>query len=160
MIMTGTAGTGKSRTLRAIVRRRRERELANGKTEEQSAGSCISAAPTGCASFHMKYGATTLHRAFGLGIDYCAPTQNQRLLQERARRFRAARLFILDEFSMIGRQMLGKLVFRVAEALRSASREFGRDVTMGGRDLLLAGDLRQAKPLGDEAALHERPIQG
>jgi hypothetical protein len=160
MIMTGTAGTGKSRTLRAIVRRRRERVLANGKTEEQSAGSCISAAPTGCASFHMKYGATTLHRAFGLGIDYCAPTQNQRTLRERARRFRAARLFILDEFSMIGRQMLGKLVFRVAEALRSASREFGRDVTMGGRDLVLAGDLRQAKPLGDEALYKNGPYKG
>jgi len=160
MIMTGTAGTGKSRTLRAIVRRRREREMAKGKTEEESARCCISAAPTGCASFQMKYGATTLHRAFGLGIDFCGPTQNVSVLAARARRFRAARLFVLDEFSMIGRQMLGKIVFRVAEALRSASREFGRDVTMGGRDLLLTGDVRQAKPLGDDPLYKNGPYKG
>ena len=50
---------------------------------------------------------------------------------------------VFDEFSMIGRQMMGKIVFRVFEGL-------GGNGTMGGCDVVLVGDLKQATPIGDD----------
>jgi len=78
----------------------------------------------------------------------------------RVRRLRAARLYVFDEFSMIGRQQFGRVEFRVKEALPSAKREFGRDVTLGGRDVVLAGDVRQMKCIGDESMFKEGPYRG
>ena len=42
---------------------------------------------------------------------------NRVALAKRARRFKAASLVGFDEFSMIGRQMLGKVKYKVEEAL-------------------------------------------
>ena len=44
---------------------------------------------------------------------------------------------------MLGKQMTGKLLFKVREVL-------GGHATMGGRDTILCGDVRQAPPIGDE----------
>ena len=80
IFMTGTAGMGKSRTARGIAgaRWRRARAAAARElrelSEEEVRGACVLAAPTGCASFQMKFGATTLHRAFGLTFsNFCGP---------------------------------------------------------------------------------------
>ncbi len=62
----GSAGTGKSRTTRAIVKRRRQRARAAGKGEYETTNTCVLAAPTGCASFQMKFGAATAHRVYGI----------------------------------------------------------------------------------------------
>jgi hypothetical protein len=93
----------------------------------------------------MKFGAATVHRTFGVPVGYCGPTRDKHSVRflDRQRRLRAAWLFVLDEFSMVGRQMLGKVVYRVGEALGTAT-------TMGGRDVILSGDVRQAQPVGDE----------
>ena len=115
----GSAGTGKSRTTRAIVKRRRQRARAAGKGEYETSNNCVLAAPTGCASFQMKFGAATIHRIFGVPVGFCGPVKDKHgneNFQKRLRRMKLATLFVLDEFSMIGRQMLGKIVFKVAEA--------------------------------------------
>ena len=65
LMLTGYAGSGKSRTLRAIVRSERRVLKNHGADPETVRNCCKLAAPTGCASFHMKYGATTAHRLFG-----------------------------------------------------------------------------------------------
>ena len=52
------------------------------------------------------------------------------------------------------------MAFRVNEALPSARREFGREVTLGGRDVVLAGDVRQMKCIGDESMFKEGPYRG
>ena len=134
-----------------------------GRSAEESGRACLLAAPTGCASFQMKYGATTVHRAYGIQPRrYCGPTHDKQsnYFLSRVARLRAARLYVLDEFSMIGRQQLGRIDFRVQEALASARREFGRDVSLGGRDVLMAGDVRQISPIGDESMFKEGPYTG
>ena len=50
--------------------------------------------------------------------------------------------------------------FRLRDALPSAQREFGREVTLAGRDGILAGDERQMKPIGDESLFKEGPYTG
>ena len=52
-------------------------------------------------------------------------------------------------FLMIGRQMLGKIVFKVAEALGKVPEEFAEEVSLGGRDVVMAGDVKQAQPVGE-----------
>ncbi len=77
LVLSGGAGSGKSTTVRAIVRAQRERKTRtlggaravrrDGK-QQQVKLSCVLSAPTGTASFQMKYGATTAHRAWGVPI--------------------------------------------------------------------------------------------
>ena len=87
--------------------------LSDDEREERAKNSCLLAAPTGCASFQLKYGATTLHRAFGVPVGYCGPWSAGALKGKRYARLRArllqAELFVMDELSMIGRSMLGKI---------------------------------------------------
>ena len=73
------------------------------KFEERVKNSCILAAPTGCASFQLGYGASTLHRVFGIPVGYCGPAKardGQRFLRMKTRLTQAC-LFVLDEMSMI-----------------------------------------------------------
>ena len=88
-----------------------------GKTQAQASQCTLSAAPTGCAAFHMKYGATTAHRAFGVGIRRCAPWTNAQRQAEKGAfkksydRLKKATFVVLDEISMIGQQFLDNIVF-------------------------------------------------
>ena len=56
-----------------------------------------------------------------------------------------AELIVIDEFSMVGRAMAGKIVYRTKEILGGAATS-----TMGGKDVLISGDSKQAPPIGDE----------
>ena len=122
-----------------------------GMDAEGIAARCVLAAPTGCASFQMKHGAATIHRAFGVPIGFCGPVRDKTSSQflKRQQRLQKSVLMIFDEFSMIGRQMAGKIVYKVAEYLGTMETDFGRAVTLGGRDVILAGDPRQACPIGE-----------
>ena len=51
MLLVGTAGCGKSSTVRSIVRSRRASAVARGESLQMARGSCVLGAPTGCASF-------------------------------------------------------------------------------------------------------------
>ena len=173
MFLTGTAGTGKSRTVRASVQARRDAAEARAEKELRAAGeigekgrkqaaavgdaSCVLAAPTGCASFQMKFGAATIHRIFGVPCGFCGPTQNRRSerFMERVRRLKDAALFILDEFSMVGRQMLGKILIRAQEVFGDSGGEPFPD-----RDFVMAGDPKQAQPVCDEAMYKEGSYKG
>lgn len=99
IILTGTAGTGKSRTVRSAVhatreraRDRRLRELAEeamgdaqreALAEEAADTACSLAAPTGCAAFQMKSGAATIHRIHGVPVGFIGPTSEQALRSDR-----------------------------------------------------------------------------
>ena len=185
LMLLGTAGTGKSRTVRSFVgaRRGRARSQAQGggkpeghgaragaagqapkgvaaaqaKVEERVRNACLLAAPTGCASFQLKFGASTLHRVFGIPVGYCGPWKNRsegRFLKMKTR-LEQAGLFVFDEMSMIGRQMLGKIEFKVRDTLRTAEKRGGVDAMLGGRDAVMAGDPKQAPPIGDEPQYRE-----
>ena len=71
-----------------------------------------------------------------------------------------ARLFVIDEMSMVGRQMLGKIEFKVRDTLQTASRRGGEDALLGGRDTVLAGDPKQAPPIGDDPNFREGSYSG
>ena len=74
LILTGGAGSGKSTTIRALVRRRRmrteerlSRVVASPLLKQQRMKcTAVLSAPTGTASFQMKYGAQTAHSAWGV----------------------------------------------------------------------------------------------
>ena len=85
--------------------------------EEAARGACLLAAPTGTASFQIKAGASTLHRLFGIPIQHFLPIRDPERLAKLARTYKLASLFGLDEFSMIGRQMLGKIKDRADQIL-------------------------------------------
>ena len=103
LIITGYAGSGKSRTLRASVRSTRDVVKEHGPEIRRKC--CGLAAPTGCASFHMKYGATTAHRLWGLrAFGHCgALTSTSKTLPVIKKRLVGARMLILDEWSMLGK---------------------------------------------------------
>ena len=179
MFLLGSAGTGKSRTVRAFAgatrdtvrsevedeqRRLRMRgveakrlQQAAENAEERIRNACQLAAPTGCASFQLKFGASTLHRIFGVPVGYCGPWNDKteaRYIKTRTR-MQQARLFVMDEMSMIGRQMLGKIEFKLRDALGNAKGPGGQEVYLGGRDAVLAGDPKQCPPIGDEPLYKE-----
>ena len=58
----------------------------------------------------MKFGACTLHRAFSVPVGYCGPlAAGGAALLRLQNALKAAVLSVLDELSMVGRQMLGKV---------------------------------------------------
>ena len=93
----------------------------------------------------MKFGAATIHRTFGIPVGYCGPARNKHSdgYLKRLSRLKAASLFVLDEFSMVGRVMLGKVVYKTRECLGGVG-------TMGDQDMILSGDVRQAPPVAEE----------
>lgn len=145
----------------ALEAERKVVDVADAEVERRVANVCLLSAPTGCASFQLKFGASTLHRAFGVPVGYCGPWKDR--TQERFRKLKVrleqARLFVLDEVSMIGRQMLGKIEFKVRNTLQQEVQAMPEEMFVGnrkvmhtlvGRDVVLSGDLKQANPIGDE----------
>ena len=64
---------------------------------------------------------------------------------------RQACLFVIDELSMVGRQMLGKIEFKVRDTLgREELGGLPPSATLGGRDAVLAGDPKQGAPIGGD----------
>ena len=60
LMLLGTAGTGKSTTVQTLLQ-----EIKRLLAESSYAGDFVRvAAPTGCAAFNIRFGATTLHRLF------------------------------------------------------------------------------------------------
>ena len=60
---------------------------------------------------------------------------------------------------MIGRQMLGKIEFKIRNTLFGDVKRLGEEVTvagrrvmttLGGKDVVMAGDFKQANPIGDD----------
>ena len=125
------------------------------KMEEHVKNCCVLSAPTGCASFQLRFGAATLHRSFGVPARaYCGPWSKGQREGQRFRKLKArlmqAQLFVMDEMSMIGRQMMGKIEFRIRDTLKGTLPRSVEEVYLGGRDAVVAGDPKQAPPIADE----------
>ena len=71
LFLTGGAGSGKTRTVRAFVQAYQDVVRARGSDQRDVDNCCKLAAPTGCASFHLKGGASTCHRLFGARESSC-----------------------------------------------------------------------------------------
>ena len=157
MFVSGAAGTGKSRTLRCYVRRRRMIAQGYGCPRHEAKDVTLLASPTGCASFHMKYGATTVHRAFSLGFGGCKAWEEKDRSGDRYKkvfkRLKKSTFMALDEISMIGKRMLGKIHYRMCDTLGDESREYNFDPlcvpSLNGKDCVINGHMLQARPIGD-----------
>ena len=66
----------------------------------------------------------------------------------------------MDEMSMIGRTMLGKIEFKVRDTVGQRVGANGEEIMLGGKDAVLAGDPKQAPPLGDEPMWREGEYSG
>ena len=111
----------------------------------------------------MKHHATTAHRAFGIGFGrfpHMSPRHTANAVKV-IRRLKPAHVCGLDEISMHGRRMHGKIAYRTAEALGSPPGDFGgAAVSMGGLDLIETGDVKQAAPISDVSLFAEGPYRG
>ena len=147
LFLTGGAGAGKTRTIRALVRLRQELAAADGTQEHLRDRVCVLSTPTGTASFQIKNGATTAHRNWSVPIGYCGPLSRQGAAYKKLReRVRYALLAIFDEVSMIGIVFMGKVLYRAQEVAEPC----GAQETLAGIDVILSGHLAQAPPIGDE----------
>ena len=122
MIITGTAGTGKSYLIQCI-------RLLLGDTLKV-------AAPTGVASFIIE--GTTLHSLLHL------PTRGEfkqlegNHLQQLQQAMSSTRYIIIDEMSMVGRKVFGQIDRRLRQAFPHHAQE-----VFGGCSMLLFGDFGQ-----------------
>jgi hypothetical protein len=162
LILTGTSGSGKSRTIKAVVGQVRRMLRECNFTEEELLRACVLSAPTGTAAFQMRAGGGTSHRTYAVPIDYFGPLPHHSESFKSLRlRLLSSLLHILDEYSMLARSFLGKIGYRCEEVFGSAPEVFGGErVSMGGRDFVLAGDAEQMPPTGGEQLFEDGPYRG
>ena len=128
LIITGTAGTGKSYLIQCL-------RLLLSDTHKV-------AAPTGVASFIID--GTTLHTLLHLPTrgDF-KELEGDRLLQLQ-QVMSAIRYIIIDEMSMVGRKVFGEIDRRLRQAFPHHAQE-----VFGGCSILLFGDFGQLPPVMD-----------
>ncbi|CAK0879229.1 unnamed protein product [Prorocentrum cordatum] len=152
VLLLGTAGTGKSEVVKAIVA---SLESCLGT------GSVIRCAHTGVAAFNMGAGAETINSVFNLGSAMADTASIDALVDKLA----LARLLIIDEISMVGSEKFFQvsdrldLVTRVLRERRrraaGASNGDGAPQAhgFGALGVLLVGDFGQVPPIGDASLL-------
>ena len=130
----GTAGTGKSFLISAI-----SAELRNLASHENKPDPVMRLAPTGIAAFGIN--GMTVHSALSLPVKSSFNALIPSALSKFQHQWRNIKLLIIDEKSMIGRAMAGKIDSRL--------RQIMADEIMGGIGVLLFGDFAQLPPIGD-----------
>ena len=128
MVVSGTAGTGKSYLIQCLKLLLKDRL-------------CV-AAPTGVAAFNVD--GYTLHSLLSLPVkgDF-KPLEGKRL-QTIQQTLAAVDYIIIDEMSMVGRKMFGQVDRRLRQVFPERSEEL-----FGGRSCLLTGDWGQLPPVMD-----------
>ena len=127
MIVSGTAGTGKTYLISAV--------------KQVLGAHCIVTATTGIAAFSIN--GQTLHSAAQLPIREYRDLQGDSL-QRLQLRLEGKRFLIVDEMSMIGHKMLSSMDNR----LRAGTGK--EDIPFGGMSVILMGDFGQLPPVGDK----------
>ena len=130
LIVTGTAGTGKSHTISAI-------------SHAIPAEHLVRSAFTAQAAFQIK--GATLHKTFHLPVESGGRQFNNLLNGEAAanleKEFSQVKVVIIDEFSMLSQPILGKIDTRLKQAK-------GNSEPFGGVSVILVGDPAQLPPVG------------
>ncbi|KAF0293570.1 hypothetical protein FJT64_008674 [Amphibalanus amphitrite] len=138
--LLGDPGAGKSTTLRSAVHELNELLVPD---EADWTDVVKLSAPTGCASFHMAHGATTIHRLFAIRVgqvgDDPLPAESRQFAALCERLGPELGLLIFDEFSMIQRRMMRWIVKRLEEA----------GINLDDIGVVLVGDPAQILPIGD-----------
>ena len=139
MFISGVGGTGKSFLIQTI----KEQVAAIWATNALDLLTCAVAAPTGLAAFNV--GGITIHRLFQLPIEHEGQTAGYWSLPKTSQKimwttFQHAKLFLIDEVSMLSSLNLAYLHLRLEEL-------FGTDNWFGSITILFVGDLLQLPPV-------------
>ncbi|WWC65515.1 uncharacterized protein I303_108133 [Kwoniella dejecticola CBS 10117] len=160
---TGSAGTGKSVLLRAIIRAFKQREEdekvleednwrrylsgeTNGERSEVPRWKLGVTASTGMAGVNI--GGTTVHSWAGIGLgDAPAEKLYQNILRNKmtAKRWKTTGALIIDEISMIDAKLFDKLEY-IGRKIRKSTAPFG------GLQIILTGDFYQLPPVAKGSA--------
>lgn len=139
IFFTGSAGTGKSVLLKAIIK-----QLKNRKDK----GSVAVTASTGLAACNI--GGITVHSFSGIGLgkgDYDVLLKAVRKNRKAVNRWCNTEVLIIDEISMIDGNLLDKLD-RLARQIRKKYH-----LPFGGIQLIICGDFYQLPPVS-KAKIH------
>ena len=149
MLLLGTAGSGKTRSvktlLQEILRALRAADLP--ATIDKDTFVKV-AAPTGTAAFNLRFNATTIHRLIQwLRPPYFAEISNETLLHRLQENLKSTALLILDEISMVGRQFMGRIDSRFEQA-KAGKNSCG--FSLGGVSCVGVGDPAQCEAIFDQ----------
>ena len=148
VFMTGTAGAGKSFTLRTLV------------AEARAAGLVVEVtSTTGRSAVELDLGATTLHSLFGIGKgEKSAASYARDLHKPRMRayleRLRALDVLVVDEISMAPAEVLEKVETILADVRNAPT------VPWGGAQVVFSGDFFQLLPVPDTSPAAKRKRGG
>jgi len=134
IFLTGPAGTGKSVTLKEIIKFCEQENKKFGVT-----------ATTGTAAFLIS--GKTLHSYLGIGLGKDSPKEIFEFVRYKlkhvADKLRDLDVLIIDEISMLDKELFDK-ISKYLSLLRKDSRPFG------GLQLVLTGDFCQLEPINGE----------
>ena len=138
-VLLGTAGTGKTTTLQAVLERLQETGFRR----------ILVSAYTGVAASNVGCGARTLHDLFQLSKVNAVSGELLPLggkdLEKLAEDLDDLRLLVIDEISMVSRAMLADVDSRLKE-WRAFRKHSAKDAAFGGVGVILAGDFGQLPP--------------
>ena len=128
MVVTGTAGTGKSFLIACL------KQLLSSKVRVS--------APTGVAAFNVQ--GCTLHSLLQLPTKGDFKDLQGESLNKLQQSLNGVTYFIIDEMSMVGRKLMGQVDSRLRQAFPSCANQ-----VLGGRSCILFGDFGQLPPVFD-----------
>eukprot|EP00899_Mesostigma_viride_P028654 jgi/Mesvir1/8974/Mv25463-RA.1 len=134
LYIMGTAGTGKSYTVHAILKK--VLQITNGQRS-----AIALAAPSGCAALNIK--GQTLHSLLSLPVNKAFEELEDEKLFALQARCEHLKILVIDERSMVGQVMLSRVDRRLRQATGVA------DLPFGGVSVILVGDDGQLPPVGD-----------
>ncbi|KAK9759993.1 hypothetical protein K7432_018667 [Basidiobolus ranarum] len=132
VFLTGSAGVGKSFMLRYLIEKLKD----SGKNVAVTA-------PTGIAAFHV--GGHTVHHFAGLPVRNISNRELAMIVtrnRRAAQRWKETDVLIIDEISMVGKQLFSTLDY-IARWVRRSKSPFG------GLQLIVCGDFFQLPPVSD-----------
>ena len=139
LLLLGTAGSGKTRSIQTVLQeiKRALRSVHLPVTMNEREFVRVGA-PTGSAAFNLRFEATTIHRL----IHWYTPPffrelTNADALAKLQSHLQNTYLLLLDEVSMIGRQMMGRIDSRLEQA--KAGRNSHAE-SLGGCSCVIVGD--------------------
>ena len=149
IMLLGTAGTGKSTATKTMLQELRRRLHEH----ELEVHFFKVAAPTGTAAFNVRFNATTIHRL----IQWFTPKYwNEDLYDKQLEKLQTAlgktELVVIDEISMVGRQMMGRIDSRFSKA--KPERD---DSSLGETSLVCVGDPGQCQAIFDQQLYDTTP---
>lgn len=152
--IAGSAGTGKSFLLRLIIDAARYLLMSSGDVVEKP--SCLIMAPTANAASII--GGKTIESC--LGINPHSQWNYVKASQERQSNlkfvYEDVRVLFIDELSMLGCNKLSKINYQ----LQSFQDGAAKTQFMGGKSLIMGGDLKQLPSVNDRMIFEKSTLDG